>query len=121
MVTDDILCVLSDNYTTSINKNHHLKRIGINIMIHKDVPVFCKDSITVGWKGLIMDPHLDGSNRIEEGLQMARQFLLDVIHLGIPTATELLDPITPQYISDLICWSAIGARTTESQTHRQMY
>ncbi|MBJ7255904.1 MAG: 3-deoxy-7-phosphoheptulonate synthase, partial [Akkermansiaceae bacterium] len=81
---------------------------------------FEKPRTTVGWKGLIMDPHLDGSNRIEEGLQMARQFLLDVIHLGIPTATELLDPITPQYISDLICWSAIGARTTESQTHRQM-
>jgi 3-deoxy-7-phosphoheptulonate synthase len=81
---------------------------------------FEKPRTTVGWKGLIMDPHLDGSNRIEEGLQMARQFLLDVIRLGIPTATELLDPITPQYISDLICWSAIGARTTESQTHRQM-
>ncbi|MES2923980.1 MAG: 3-deoxy-7-phosphoheptulonate synthase [Verrucomicrobiota bacterium] len=81
---------------------------------------FEKPRTTVGWKGLIMDPHLDGSNRIEEGLQVARQFLLDMIRLGIPTATELLDPITPQYIADLICWSAIGARTTESQTHRQM-
>ncbi|MEO5915648.1 MAG: 3-deoxy-7-phosphoheptulonate synthase [Luteolibacter sp.] len=81
---------------------------------------FEKPRTTVGWKGLIMDPRLDGSNRIEEGLQVARQFLLDVLNLGIPTATELLDPITPQYIADLICWSAIGARTTESQTHRQM-
>ena len=81
---------------------------------------FEKPRTTVGWKGLIMDPHLDGTNKIEEGLHLARQFLLDMIRLGIPTATELLDPITPQYIADLICWSAIGARTTESQTHRQM-
>jgi 3-deoxy-7-phosphoheptulonate synthase len=81
---------------------------------------FEKPRTTVGWKGLIMDPHLDGSNHIEQGLHLARRFLLDMIDLGIPTATELLDPITPQYIADLICWSAIGARTTESQTHRQM-
>ncbi len=81
---------------------------------------FEKPRTTIGWKGLIMDPRLDGSNRIEEGLETARRFLLNVLDLGIPTATELLDPITPQYIADLICWSAIGARTTESQTHRQM-
>lgn len=81
---------------------------------------FEKPRTTVGWKGLIMDPRLDGSNQIEEGLELARQFLLEVIELGLPTATELLDPITPQYIADLISWSAIGARTTESQTHRQM-
>jgi len=81
---------------------------------------FEKPRTTVGWTGLIMDPRLDGSNRIEEGLETARRFLLDVLSLGIPTATELLDPITPQYIADLICWSAVGARTTESQTHRQM-
>jgi 3-deoxy-7-phosphoheptulonate synthase len=81
---------------------------------------FEKPRTTVGWKGLIMDPHLDSSNRIQEGLHIARQFLLDMIRLSIPTATELLDPITPQYIADLISWSAIGARTTESQTHRQM-
>lgn len=81
---------------------------------------FEKPRTTVGWKGLIMDPRLDGSNRIEEGLCLARQFLLEVIRLGVPTATELLDPITPQYIADLVSWSAIGARTTESQTHRQM-
>ena len=81
---------------------------------------FEKPRTTVGWKGLIMDPHLDGSNDIAQGLHLARKFLLDVIRMGVPTATELLDPITPQYIADLISWSAIGARTTESQTHRQM-
>ncbi len=81
---------------------------------------FEKPRTTVGWKGLIMDPGLDGSSDIPGGLRIARSFLRDVIDLGVPTATELLDPITPQYIADLICWSAIGARTTESQTHRQM-
>ena len=65
-----------------------------------------------GWKGLIMDPHLDNSDDIPEGLRIARRVLRDIIDLGVPTATELLDPITPQYIADLICWSAIGARTT---------
>lgn len=81
---------------------------------------FEKPRTTVGWKGLIMDPELDGSDNIPEGLRRARTFLREVIDLGVPTATELLDPITPQYIADLISWSAIGARTTESQTHRQM-
>lgn len=81
---------------------------------------FEKPRTTVGWKGLIMDPKLDGTSDIPEGLRIARRFLKEVIDLGVPTATELLDPITPQYIADLVCWSAIGARTTESQTHRQM-
>jgi 3-deoxy-7-phosphoheptulonate synthase len=81
---------------------------------------FEKPRTTVGWKGLIMDPHLDGTNDIPEGFRQARRFLLDVLDIGLPTATEMLDPITPQYIADLIAWSAIGARTTESQTHRQM-
>ncbi len=81
---------------------------------------FEKPRTTVGWKGLIMDPHLDGSCDIPKGLKLARKFLLEVLDLGLPTATELLDPITPQYIADLICWSAIGARTSESQIHRQM-
>ena len=81
---------------------------------------FEKPRTSVGWKGLIMDPRLDGSHAIPEGLRLARRFLRDTLDLGVPTATELLDPITPQYIADLICWSAIGARTTESQTHRQM-
>ncbi len=81
---------------------------------------FEKPRTTVGWKGLIMDPELDGTDNIPEGLRIARSFLSQVIDSGVPTATELLDPITPQYIADLICWSAVGARTTESQTHRQM-
>ena len=81
---------------------------------------FEKPRTTVGWKGLVMDPHLDGSHDIAAGLHLARTFLRDVLDLGLPTATELLDPITPQYIADLVCWSAIGARTAESQTHRQM-
>jgi 3-deoxy-7-phosphoheptulonate synthase len=81
---------------------------------------FEKPRTTVGWKGLIMDPHLDGTHDIPAGLRLARTFLRDVLDLGLPTATEMLDPITPQYIADLTCWTAIGARTTESQTHRQM-
>ena len=81
---------------------------------------FEKPRTTVGWKGLIMDPNLDGTDDIATGLRKARTFLREIIDLGLPTATELLDPITPQYIADLISWSAIGARTTESQTHRQM-
>ena len=81
---------------------------------------FEKPRTTTGWKGLIMDPKLDGSDDIPEGLRQARLFLREILDLGLPTATELLDPITPQYIADLISWSAIGARTTERQTHRQM-
>lgn len=81
---------------------------------------FEKPRTTVGWKGLIMDPDLDGTCNIPDGLRLARRILRDVLDLGLATATELLDPITPQYIADLICWSAVGARTTESQTHRQM-
>jgi len=81
---------------------------------------FEKPRTTVGWKGLIMDPHLDGSHDIAAGMRLGRSFLRDVLDLGLPTATEFLDPITPQYVADLVCWGAIGARTTESQTHRQM-
>ncbi|MBD3652758.1 3-deoxy-7-phosphoheptulonate synthase [Kangiella sp.] len=81
---------------------------------------FEKPRTNVGWKGLINDPDLDGSNNINLGLRKARSLLLWLAELGLPVATEALDPITPQYISDLISWSAIGARTTESQTHREM-
>ena len=81
---------------------------------------FEKPRTTVGWKGLISDPHLDDSYDIEEGLRLARRLLLDINAMGLPTATEMLDPITPQYLADLVSWTAIGARTTESQTHRQM-
>lgn len=81
---------------------------------------FEKPRTTIGWKGLINDPHLDGSYDINTGLRQARKLLLDLAKLGLPAATELLDPITPQYLADLISWTAIGARTTESQTHREM-
>jgi 3-deoxy-7-phosphoheptulonate synthase len=81
---------------------------------------FEKPRTTVGWKGLINDPRMNDSFHIEEGLKLARKVLLDITAMGLPTATEALDPITPQYLSELIAWSAIGARTTESQTHREM-
>ena len=81
---------------------------------------FEKPRTTVGWKGLINDPHLDGSCDIPTGLQMARQILLHINQLGVPCAVEVLDPVTPQYVADLISWAAIGARTTESQTHREL-
>jgi len=81
---------------------------------------FEKPRTTIGWKGLINDPHLDGSQDIETGLKIARRLLLEITGIGLPTATEFLDPIVPQYIADLVTWAAIGARTTESQTHREM-
>ena len=81
---------------------------------------FEKPRTTVGWKGLIYDPRLDGSADIEEGLRTGRRLLLAINTIGVPTATEMLDPIVPQYIADLVSWGAIGARTTESQIHRQM-
>jgi 3-deoxy-7-phosphoheptulonate synthase len=81
---------------------------------------FEKPRTTTGWKGLINDPYLNDSFKITDGLHVGRQLLLDVSELGLPTATEALDPISPQYMQDLISWSAIGARTTESQTHREM-
>ncbi|WP_150304040.1 3-deoxy-7-phosphoheptulonate synthase [Pseudomonas saliphila] len=81
---------------------------------------FEKPRTTVGWKGLINDPYLDDSFKIEDGLHIGRQLLRDLTEMGLPTATEALDPISPQYLQDLISWSAIGARTTESQTHREM-
>lgn len=81
---------------------------------------FEKPRTTVGWKGLINDPYLNDSFKIEDGLQIARKLLIDLSEIGLPLATEALDPISPQYLQDLISWSAIGARTTESQTHREM-
>ena len=81
---------------------------------------FEKPRTTIGWKGLVNDPHLDGSQDIETGLRMARKLLVETVGMGLPAATEFLDPIVPQYIADLISWAAIGARTTESQTHREM-
>ncbi|MDF1638552.1 3-deoxy-7-phosphoheptulonate synthase, partial [Alcanivorax jadensis] len=81
---------------------------------------FEKPRTTVGWKGLINDPYMNDSFKVQDGLHIARKLLLDVAELGLPTATEALDPTTPQYVQDLIAWNAIGARTTESQTHREM-
>ncbi len=81
---------------------------------------FEKPRTSLGWKGLINDPHLDGSSDVNTGLRMARQLLLEVLSLGLPVGCEFLDPITPQYISDAVCWGAIGARTVESQIHRQL-
>jgi len=81
---------------------------------------FEKPRTTVGWKGLIYDPHLDGTDDIQTGLRQARELLLQITGLGLPAATEFLDPVVPQFIADLVSWAAIGARTTESQTHRQM-
>lgn len=81
---------------------------------------FEKPRTTVGWKGLINDPHMNDTFKIQEGLHIARKLLIDLNEMGLPCATEALDPISPQYLHDLISWSAIGARTTESQTHREM-
>ncbi|MDB6085642.1 MAG: phospho-2-dehydro-3-deoxyheptonate aldolase, partial [Gammaproteobacteria bacterium] len=81
---------------------------------------FEKPRTTVGWKGLINDPDMDDSFDIEKGITLARELLLHIAELGLPAGTEALDPIMPQYLSELITWTAIGARTTESQTHREM-
>ncbi len=81
---------------------------------------FEKPRTNIGWKGLINDPELNGKNNIEQGLKDARKLMLDILKLGLPTGSELLDPILPQYYADLICWASIGARTSESQTHREM-
>ena len=101
----------------------HLKKLGDEISDTLFVVMrvyFEKPRTTVGWKGFINDPDMDDSFRIEKGLQKARRLLLDFAEMGLPVGTEALDPIVPQYLSDLITWSAIGARTTESQTHREM-
>jgi len=95
------------------------KRLGDDLLIVMRV-YFEKPRTTIGWKGLINDPHLDGSGDVNTGLRLARRFLLEVLGLGVPVGCEFLDPITPQYISDLVSWGAIGARTTESQIHRQL-
>lgn len=81
---------------------------------------FEKPRTALGWRGLIIDPDIDGSYNIEKGIRISRKILIDVLDMGLPTATELLDPIIPQYIADLVSWSAIGARTTESQIHREL-
>ncbi|MBM2827241.1 MAG: 3-deoxy-D-arabinoheptulosonate-7-phosphate synthase [Dehalococcoidia bacterium] len=81
---------------------------------------FEKPRTTVGWKGLINDPHLDGTYSLNEGLHLARRLLLDILEIGLPTGCEFLDPISPQFLADIIAWGCVGARTTESQTHREL-
>ncbi|RKS84641.1 3-deoxy-D-arabinoheptulosonate-7-phosphate synthase [Orbus hercynius] len=108
---------------SAIEYAHKLKHLADEVSDHLFIVMrvyFEKPRTTVGWKGLINDPHMDSSFDIEHGLKKARQLLLDITRIGLPIATEALDPNTPQYIGDLISWSAIGARTTESQTHREM-
>jgi 3-deoxy-7-phosphoheptulonate synthase len=95
------------------------RRMGDDLLIAMRV-YFEKPRTTTGWKGLINDPHLDDSGDVNTGLRWARKLLLEVLGLGLPIGCEFLDPITPQYISDTVAWGAIGARTTESQTHRQL-
>lgn len=104
----------------------YARRLATQRARHKDTleivmrVYFEKPRTTVGWKGLINDPYLDGSFRIDEGLRIARQLLLDINRMNLPAAGEFLDVISPQYIGDLVCWGAIGARTTESQVHREL-
>jgi 3-deoxy-7-phosphoheptulonate synthase len=95
------------------------ERVGARLLLVMRV-YFEKPRTTVGWKGLINDPNLDGSHDINHGLKLAREILFEIAGLGVPCGTEFLDPIVPQYTGDLVSWAAIGARTTESQTHRQM-
>jgi len=98
---------------------HEAARFAADLVILMRV-YFEKPRTTVGWKGLINDPHMDGSFKINEGLRLARKLLWELGELGLPAATEFLDTITPQYTADLISWGAIGARTTESQVHREL-
>ena len=95
------------------------RRLSDHLLIAMRV-YFEKPRTTTGWKGLINDPHLDGSGDVNAGLHLARRVLLGVLETGLPVGCEFLDPITPQYIADAVSWGAIGARTTESQTHRQL-
>jgi 3-deoxy-7-phosphoheptulonate synthase len=95
------------------------RQIGDEVLVVMRV-YFEKPRTTTGWKGLINDPHLDNSGDVNAGLRIARKLLLQVVDLGLPVGCEFLDPITPQYIADTVAWGAIGARTTESQTHRQL-
>jgi 3-deoxy-7-phosphoheptulonate synthase len=99
--------------------NAEARRLQAELLVVMRV-YFEKPRTTVGWKGFVNDPHLDGSFAINEGLRLARKLLLELNRLGVPCGTEFLDLLSPQYISDLIAWAAIGARTTESQSHRQL-
>ncbi len=126
--TDDRLLVIvgpCSIHDTQAGLEYAKRLLAIREKLDADLQIvmrvyFEKPRTTVGWKGLINDPHLDGSYDINEGLETARKFLLDVNELGMPAAMEFLDTITPQYTADLVSWGAIGARTTESQVHREL-
>jgi 3-deoxy-7-phosphoheptulonate synthase len=115
-------CSIHDE-TVALDYAHRLqtlsKKVASSMLLAMRV-YFEKPRTTVGWKGLVNDPHMNGTHDMENGLRKARELLLKITEIGLPTATEFLDPITPQYLAGLICWTAIGARTTESQTHREM-
>ena len=104
-------------YARELKKLHEQYKDSLYIVMRV---YFEKPRTTVGWKGLINDPHMDGSFDVETGLRKARELLIFLTELGLPLASEALDPISPQYLAELFSWSAIGARTTESQTHREM-
>ncbi len=115
-------CSIHD-HDAGIEYGRKLAKLREDLKDHLEIVMrvyFEKPRTSIGWKGLIMDADLDGSADLPKGLRLARRVLRDIVDLGLPTATEFLDPITPQYLSDLISWAAIGARTVESQTHRQM-
>ncbi|MDA0350717.1 MAG: 3-deoxy-7-phosphoheptulonate synthase [Chloroflexi bacterium] len=115
-------CSIHDERST-MEYAERLARLSEQVQDHLLVVMrvyFEKPRTTVGWKGLVYDPNLDGTFDINDGLRRARKLLLDVTAMGLPAGTEFLDPIVPQYLADLVSWTAIGARTTESQTHRQM-
>lgn len=115
-------CSIHD-YNMAIEYAQKLKILSEEVKEHFFIVMrvyFEKPRTTVGWKGLINDPHLDDTFEMEEGLKLARKLMLEITEMGLPIGTEALDPISPQYLSDLVTWSAIGARTTESQTHREM-
>lgn len=115
-------CSIHDE-KSALEYAHRLSRLQKEMADRMEIVMrvyFEKPRTTIGWKGLINDPHLDGSQDIETGLKVARRLLMQINGLDLPAATEFLDPIVPQYIADLITWAAIGARTTESQTHREM-
>ena len=109
--------VAAMDYAQRLAELRHRLRGALEIVMRV---YFEKPRTTVGWKGLINDPHLDGSFKVNEGLQLARSLLLDLASPGLPAGCEFLDTITPQYIADLVSWGAIGARTTESQVHREL-
>jgi len=115
-------CSIHD-HDQALEYAHQLKAVADEL--HEDLLIvmrtyFEKPRTTVGWKGYINDPHLDGTFAMNEGLERARRLLLELTTMGLPTATEFLDLLSPQFVADLIAWGAIGARTTESQSHRQL-